>query len=101
MLTPLMGESESDGGEYQVQSSEESSSSGGGDSSDDDDDGNGQGRRQQEAGAGAGGDDDAIANVNLDLASMGGPALSQLLTLVHAAAHAQGIPLPDGATTGM
>lgn len=139
LLTPLVGESESDGGEYQVESSEESSSSDGGDRSDEDGDGNGNGdddgqvHKEQHAGERAGGDDDdaaaaddeltplatrpsasttttsssgqdptvAGAGVNLDLASMGGPALSQLLTLVHAAAHAQGIPLPEGAATGM
>ncbi|GAA5867555.1 hypothetical protein JCM3774_003876 [Rhodotorula dairenensis] len=130
--TPLAGESESDGGEYQVESSEESSSS----DDDDGDDGGVDGdedpqddyeltplampllpppplgpaappppplsssstttRAERVTSTNAATQDPA--SVNLDLASMGGPALSQLLTLVHAAAHAQGIPLPDSAS---
>lgn len=107
---------ESDGGEYQVESTEESSSSSSGD-----DDGDAQDRAIDEddltplafptdspatqagtpathysssalpTGAGA-----AVpaGPVSLDLSSMGGPALSQLLTLVRAAANAQGISMP-------
>lgn len=131
----LAGEDESDGGEYQVESSEESSSS-----EDDDDAGEDadQARREIDgmeteggemspnvatsdspaapSSARATGDPDPPAPAagqsqptspndpsapaapapnaaKFDLTSIGGPALSQLLTLVHAAAQAQGIPM--------